>query len=187
MIVFIIVILLGLTNILTADNADLDTVYLQNKAAWRFYAHYTVIINYSRRNNLNILMENDPKARDAFFLIDNLVDDNVNPECITKPLLRIGINPHLIPRYKLHFLQQITGDYYPPGVKVGIDSQVPDNIMFVIDKRTNMLVYMRCTAFEYTDNKERNLQIIGGDVLKIAQINMNDFKRFGYHHSSYSK
>ena len=162
-----------------AMQSQLDTVYLKDKQAWYFYGDYQSVINNSRRNNLNVLLDNDPKARDAFYTIDKLIDKNVNPECVRKPLLQLGVNPDFIPRYKLHFLQQMTGRHYPPGVKMGLDSQIPDNVMFVVNKITKMLVYMKSTTFEYSDNKERNVQVIDSDVLKVAQIHMDDIKRFG--------
>jgi|LauGreDrversion4_2_1035121.scaffolds.fasta_scaffold63387_3 hypothetical protein len=162
-----------------AQQSHLDTVYLKNKQAWYFYGDYQFVINNSRKNNLNVLLDNDPKVRQAFYIIDGLIDDNVNPECVTKPLLMIGVNPNFIPRYKLHFLQQMTGRHCPPGVKMGLDSQIPDNVMFVVNKITKMLVYMKSTTFEYSDNKERNVQVIDSDVLKVAQIHMDDIKRFG--------
>ena len=62
---------------------------------------------------------------------------------------------------------------------MGLDSQIPDNVMFVVNKITKMLVYMKSTTFEYSDNKERNVQVIDSDVLKVAQIHMDDIKRFG--------
>jgi hypothetical protein len=103
----------------------------------------------------------------------------VNPECVRKPLLIIGVNPNFIPRYKLHFLQQLTGKYYPPGFKNAIDSRAPDNLMFVVNKITKMLVYTRCTNFQDSDNHAMNLQIVVKDVLSIAQIHMDDIKRYG--------
>jgi hypothetical protein len=179
MIALIISLLLSSTNTLNAANSNLDTVYLEGKKAWYFYGDYQFVINNSRKNNLNVLLDKDPKARQAFYIIDGLVDDNVNPECVTKPLLNIGVNPSFIPRYKLHFLQQMTGKHYPPGIKMGLDSQIPDNVMFVVNKITKMLVYMKSTTFEYSDNRERNVQVIDSDVLKVAQIHMDDIKRFG--------
>jgi hypothetical protein len=98
---------------------------------------------------------------------------------VRKPLMDIGVNPSFIPRYKLHFLQQLTGKYYPPGVKMAIDSRAPDNLMFVVNKITKMLVYTRCTNFQDSDNQAMNLQIVDKDVLSIAQIHMDDIKRFG--------
>ena len=178
MIALIISLLLSSTNTLNAANLNLDTVYLEGKKAWYFYGDYQFVINNSRKNNLNVLLDNDPKARQAFYIIDGLVDENVNPECVAKPLLKIGVNPSFIPRYKLHFLQQMTGKHFP-GVKMGLDSQIPDNVMFVVNKITKMLVYMKSTTFEYSDNKERNVQVIDSDVLKVAQIHMDDIKRFG--------
>jgi hypothetical protein len=162
-----------------AKQSHLDTVYLKNKQAWYFYGDYQFVINNSRKNNLNVLLDNDTKARQAFYIIDGLVDDNVNPECVTKPLLKIGVNPSFVPRYKLHFLQQMTGKHYPPGVKMGLDSQIPDNVMFVVNKITKMLVYMKSTAFEYSDNKERNVQVIDSEILKVAQIHMDDIQKYG--------
>ncbi|MFN4988534.1 MAG: hypothetical protein ACK5F4_00645 [Ignavibacteria bacterium] len=180
MIAFIISILLSSTITLNAGDSNLDTVYLEGKKAWYFYGDYQFVINNSRKNNLNVLLDNDPKAGQAFYIIDGLVDDNVNPECVTKPLLMIGVNPNFIPRYKLHFLQQMTGRHYPPGgVKMGLDSQIPDNVMFVVNKITKMLVYMKSTTFEYSDNRERNVQVIDSEILKVAQIHMDDIKRFG--------
>ena len=109
MIAFIISILLSSTITLNAGDSNLDTVYLEGKKAWYFYGDYQSVINNSRKSNLSVLMDNDPKARDAFYIIDGLVDDNVNPECVIKPLLKIGVNPNYMARYKLHFLQQMKG------------------------------------------------------------------------------
>ena len=163
-----------------ANTANLDTVYLKDQKAWYFYGDFQYVINNSRKNNLNLLLENDPKARQAFYIIDELVDDNVNPDCVIKPLLKIGVNRSFISRYKLHFLQQLTGKYYPPGVKNAIDSRVPDNLMFVVNKITKMLVYMKSTVFYYnTDDIASNMQVIDKDVLGIAQIHMDDIKKFG--------
>jgi hypothetical protein len=176
---FILALLISTQFVAKSNNSNLDTVYLEGKKAWYFYGDYQFVINNSRKNNLNVLLDNDPKARQAFYIIDGLVDNNVNPECVTKPLLKIGVNPSFVPRYKLHFLQQMTGKHFPPGVKMGLDSQIPDNVMFVVNKITKMLVYMKSTAFEYSDNTAMNLQIVDKDVLSIAQIHMDDIKRFG--------
>jgi len=180
MLLFIMCIFLQSNTIVEANASNLDTVYLEGKKAWYFYGDYQFVINNSRRNNLNVLLDNDPKARQAFSIIDDLVDDNIDPECVTNPLIKIGVNPSYIPRYKLHFLQQMTGRHYPPGVKMGLDSQIPDNVMFVVNKTTKMLVYMKSTVFEYnTEVDASNMQIIGKDILSIAQIHMDDIKRFG--------
>jgi hypothetical protein len=81
--------------------------------------------------------------------------------------------------YKIHFLQQLSGKYYPPGIKMGLDSQIPDNVMFVVDRKTRMLQYMKSTNFEYSDNQQMNLQIIGKDIFDIVRIHMNDIARYG--------
>jgi hypothetical protein len=175
-----VILLCSVQNIVKSKNSTLDTVYLNNKQAWYFYVDYQFVINNSRRNNLKVLTDNDPKARQAFSIIDDLVDDNIDPKCVTTPLLKIGVNPSFIPRYKLHFLQQMTGRHYPPGVKMGLDSHIPDNVMFVVNKTTKMLVFMKSTVFEYnTDHDASNMQIIGKDILNIAQIHMDDIKKYG--------
>ena len=176
---FILALLISTQFVAKSNNSNLDTVYLKDRQAWFFYGDYQYSINKSRRHNLQVLTDNDPKYRDAFYIIDKLVDNNVNPECVRKPLMDIGVNPSLIPRYKLHFLQQLTGKYYPPGVKNAIDSRAPDNLMFVVNKITKMLVYTRCTNFQDSDNQAMNLQIVDKEVLSIAQIHMDDIKRFG--------
>jgi hypothetical protein len=98
-------------------------------------------------HNLSILYDNDSKVRDAMYVIDTLVYDNVDPSCIVKPLLAIGVKQEYISRYKIHFLQQLSGKYYPPGIKMGLDSQIPDNVMFVVDRKTRIVQYMKSTNF----------------------------------------
>ena len=98
-------------------------------------------------HNLSILYDNDSKVRDAMYVIDTLVYDNVDPSCIVKPLLAIGVKQEYISRYKIHFLQQLSGKYYPPGIKMGLDSQIPDNVMFVVDRKTRIVQCMKSTNF----------------------------------------
>ncbi|MFZ4569454.1 MAG: hypothetical protein ACOYND_10495, partial [Bacteroidota bacterium] len=45
-------------------NAQLDTVYLEDKKAWDFYIDMNFLINDRRRYNMDVLMDNDPKHRD---------------------------------------------------------------------------------------------------------------------------
>ena len=71
-------------------NAQLDTVYVEDKKAWDFFTHFEVIINERRRQNMEVLMENDPKHRNAFYVIDQMINDNVNPESIVKRILGLG-------------------------------------------------------------------------------------------------
>lgn len=173
------------TIIAKSNNSNLDTVYLQNKNAWDFYAHYHILINESRRNNVTILIENDPKYKEAFRLIDKIIKKNADAQSIVKPLLKIGIKSDFITRYKLHFYQQMTGAYYLPEEFNDVGSRVPDNIMYVVDKKTKMLKFMKCWNFQmqFDDVPEdiaENRQTIGEDVLNITQINMKQFERYGY-------
>jgi hypothetical protein len=184
--VAIILAILGHISIeVKSKNSNLDTVYLQDKKAWHFYADYHMLINESRRNNLTILTENDPKHKEAFQLIDKIINSNTDAQSIVKPLLNIGVKSELMARYKLHFYQQMTGAYYSPYGDNNVRSRVPDNIMYVVDRKTNMLKFMKCWNFDlqFDDEPEdiaQNRQTIGEDVFSIAQINMKQFERYGY-------
>ena len=39
---------------------------------------------------MDVLMDNDPKHRNAFYVIDQMINDNVNPESIVKRILGLG-------------------------------------------------------------------------------------------------
>jgi hypothetical protein len=167
-------------------NAQLDTVYLEDKKAWDFYIDMNFLINDRRRYNMDVLMDNDPKHRDAFYVIDNVVYDNVNPESIIKPLIAIGVRGDYLARYKVFFLQQMTGAYYPPGSKNrSVEHNIPDNLMYVIDKKTKMLKFMKCWNFEIQydhrpENIAGNRQTIEKDVFDVLQIHMNEFAKLRY-------
>lgn len=166
-------------------NAQLDTVFLEGKKAWDFYTHFEVIINERRRQNMDILMDNDPNYRNAFYVIDQMIDDNVNPESIVSRILGLGVRKDFLSRYKIFFLQQMTGAYYPPGAKKAVGFRAPDNLMYVMDKKTGIIKYMKCWNFDaqYEDIPEDiagNRQTIGKDVFDILQINLSEFERFGY-------
>jgi len=181
----IFVILISTPSIVHSYTTQLDTVYLQDKKAWDFYTHFEVIINERRRHNMDVLMDNDPKHRDAFYVIDQLIDDNVNPESIIKRILGLGIRRDFLARYKVFFLQQMTGAYYPPGAKKAVGFRTPDNLMYVMDKKTGMLKFMKCWNFElqYDDTPEdivMNRQTVGKDVFDILQMNIKEFARYGY-------
>lgn len=185
----IIALLISTTFVAKSNNSNLDTVYLQDNKAWDFYAHYHMLINESRRNNITILVGNDPKYKEAFHLIDKIIRNNTDAQSIVKPLLKIGAKGELITRYKLHFYQQMTGAYYSPEVNSNVRSRFPDNIMYVVDRKTKMLKFMKCWNFQmqYDDVPEdiaKNRQTIGEDVLKTAQINMKQFERYGYYHAN---
>jgi len=166
-------------------NTQLDTVYLEGKKAWDFFTHFEVIINERRRHNMDVLMDNDPKHRDAFYVIDQMIDDNVNPESIIKRILGLGIRRDFLARYKVFFLQQMTGAYYPPGAKKAVGFRAPDNLMYVMDKKTGMMKYMKCWNFDlqYDNIPEdipMNRQTVGKDVFDILQMNIKEFARYGY-------
>lgn len=168
-----------------SKNSNLDTVYLQDKRAWEFYADYHMLINESRRNNITILVGNDPKYKEAFHLIDKIIKSNTDAQSIVKPLLKIGVKIELMARYKLHFYQQMTGAYYSPYGNNSVHSRVPDNIMYVEDRKTKMLKFMKCWNFQlqFDDVPEditNNRQTIGEDIFNIVQINMKQFERYGY-------
>ena len=170
-----------------SSNSNLDTVYLQDKKAWDFYTHFEVIINERRRHILDVLMDNDPKHRDAFYVIDQMIDNNVNPESIVKKILNLGVRRDFLPRYKVFFLQQMTGAYYPPGAKKAVGFRTPDNLMYVVDRRTKILKFMQSWNFEvqFEDMPEdiaMNRQTVGKDVFDVIQMNMSEFRRFGYNH-----
>jgi hypothetical protein len=130
-------------------------------------------------------MDNDPKHRDAFYVIDHMIDNNVNPESIVKRILQLGVRRDFLPRYKVFFLQQMTGAYYPPGAKKAIGFRTPDNLMYVVDRRTMILKFMKCWNFEvqFEDMPEdiaMNRQTVGKDVFDILQMNIKEFARYGY-------
>lgn len=165
--------------------AHLDTVYLQDKKAWDFFTHFEVIVNERRRHNMDVLMDNDPKHRDAFYVIDQMIDNNVNPESIVKKILNLGVRRDFLPRYKVFFLQQMTGAYYPPGAKKAVGFQAPDNLMYVMDRKTRILKFMKCWNFDaqyenITEDIHTNRQTVGKDVFDILQMNLTEFERFGY-------
>ena len=181
----IIAILISSSSHAHSYNAHLDTVYLEGKQAWDFYTHFEVIINERRRHILDVLMDNDPKHRDAFYVIDHMIDNNVNPESIVKSILALGVRRDFLPRYKVFFLQQMTGAYYPPGAKKAVGFRTPDNLMYVVDRRTKILKFMQSWNFEvqFEDMPEdiaMNRQTVGKDVFDILQMNMSEFRRFGY-------
>jgi len=183
----ILALLISTTFVAKSNNSDLDTVYLQDKKAWDFYTHFEVIINERRRHNMDVLMDNDPKHRDAFYVIDNLIDNNVNPESIVKKILNLGVRRDFLPRYKVFFLQQMTGAYYPPGAKKAVGFQAPDNLMYVMDRKTRILKFMKCWNFDaqyenIPEDIQTNRQTVGKDVFDILQMNMSEFRRFGYNH-----
>jgi hypothetical protein len=177
--IYSIVIAFCCVNFHAIAATDYDTIYLEGKKAWYFYGDVISVFCNLRRQNLTYLYDNDPKARDAMFLIDNLIDDNIDPNSICTPLQVMGVKKEYVTMYKIHFLQQLSGKYYPPGIKMGLDSQIPDNVMFVVDRKTRMLQYMKSTNFEYSDNQQMNLQIIGKDIFDIVKIHMNDIARYG--------
>ena len=74
-----------------SNNSDLDTVYLEGRKSQHFYIDFQTIINGRRRHTLDVLMDNDPKHRDAFYVIDQMIDNNVNPESIVKRILQVGV------------------------------------------------------------------------------------------------
>jgi hypothetical protein len=168
-----------------SSNSNLDTVYLQDKKAWDFYTHFEVIINERRRHILDVLMDNDPKHRDAFYVIDHMIDNNVNPESIVKSILSLGVRRDFLPRYKVFFLQQMTGAYYPPGAKKAVGFRAPDNLMYVVDKKTRILKFMKSWNFDaqydnIPEDINTNRQTVGKDVFDILQMNLSEFARFGY-------
>ena len=186
-IMMILALLISTTFVAKSNNSNLDTVYLQNKKAWNFYSNYLILINESRRNNITVLVRNDPKHKEAFQLIDKIIINNTDAQSIIKPLLKIGVKSELITRYKLHFYQQMTRAYYSPEKFDSVGSRVPDNIMYVVDRKIKMLKFMKCWNFDlqFDDEPEdiaKNRQIIGEDVLNITQINMKQFERYGYRH-----
>jgi len=181
----IILVILVYSSVEAKSNNSLDTVYLQDNIAWDFYAHYHMLINESRRNNVNTLVENDPKHKEAFHLIDKIIKSNTDAQSIVKPLLKIGVKSELMARYKLHFYQQMTRAYYSPEEYDSVGSRVPDNIMYIVDRRTKMLKFMKCWNFQmqFDDVPEdiaNNRQTIGEDIFNIVQINMKQFERYGY-------
>lgn len=183
----ILALLISTNFVAKSNNSDLDTVYLQDKKAWDFYIHFEVILNERRRHTLDVLMDNDPKHRDAFYVIDQMIDNNVNPESIVKRILQLGVRRDFLPRYKVFFLQQMTGAYYPPGAKKAVGFRTPDNLMYVVDRRTKILKFMQSWNFElqFEDMPEdiaMNRQTVGKDVFDILQMNMSEFRRFGYNH-----
>ena len=181
----IILVILVYSSVEAKSNNSLDTVYLEGRKSQHFYIDFQTIINGRRRHTLDILMDNDPKHRDAFYVIDQMIDNNVNPESIVKRILQVGVRRDFLPRYKVFFLQQMTGAYYPPGAKKAVGFRAPDNLMFVVDRRKNILKFMKCWNFElqYDDTPEdiaMNRQTIGKDVFDILQMNLTEFERFGY-------
>ena len=185
-IMMILALLISTTFVAKSNDSNLDTVYLEDKKAWDFYVDMKFLINDRRRYNMDVLMDNDPKHRDAFYVIDKVVYDNVNPESIIKPLIAIGARSDYLARYKVFFLQQMTGSYYPPESKNrSVEHNIPDNLMYVIDKKTKMLKFMKCWNFELQydhrpENIAGNRQTIEKDVFDVLQINMSEFKRLRY-------
>ena len=78
----IIAILITTPSIVHSFNTQLDTVYLEGRKSQHFYIDFQTIINGRRRHTLDVLMDNDPKHRDAFYVFAQMIDDNVNPESI---------------------------------------------------------------------------------------------------------
>jgi hypothetical protein len=184
-IVAIILFILVYSSVEAKSNNSLDTVYLEGRKSQHFYIDFQTIINGRRRHTLDILMDNDPKHRDAFYVIDHMIDNNVNPESIVKRILQLGVRRDFLPRYKVFFLQQMTGAYYPPGAKKAIGFRTPDNLMYVVDRRTMILKFMKCWNFEvqFEDMPEdiaMNRQTVGKDVFDILQMNIKEFARYGY-------
>lgn len=183
----ILALLISTTFVAKSNNSNLDTVYLEGRKSQHFYIDFQTIINGRRRHTLDVLMDNDPKHRDAFYVIDQMIDDNVNPESISKRILELGVRRDFLPRYKVFFLQQMTGAFYPPGAKKAVGFRTPDNLMYVINKKTKMMKYMKCWNFElqFDDTPEdivMNRQTVGKDVFDVLQMNMSEFQRFGYNH-----
>ena len=65
------------------------------------------------------------------------------------------------------------------------DSRIPDNVIYVIDRKTNIIKYIKCTDFilkfqgvpvEYNID----IQIIDKDVLNVVTLDMNRFRKNGY-------
>lgn len=183
----ILALLISTNFVAKSNNSDLDTVYLEGRKSRHFYIDFQTIINGRRRHTLDVLMDNDPKHRDAFYVIDQMIDNNVNPESIVKKILNLGVRRDFLPRYKVFFLQQMTGAYYPPGAKKAVGFRTPDNLMYVVDRRTKILKFMQSWNFEvqFEDMPEdiaMNRQTVGKDVFDILQMNMSEFRRFGYNH-----
>lgn len=166
-------------------NAQLDTVYVKDREAWDFYTSYKCMIIYGYKENYNIVKSNDPKYMDAINLIDDILKNNTNSESIRKPLLKIGVKPEFIPRYKLMFNQIMSGLFPSFTSESDYDSRIPDNVMYVIDRKTNLIKYIKCTDFilkfpNQPIDHNIDLQILGADVLQLVQLNMKRFRKNGY-------
>jgi hypothetical protein len=79
------------------------------KKAWDFFAHFEVIINERIGQNMDVLMDNDTKHRNAFYVIDQMIDDNVNPKSIVKRILGLG---------NLKTVLSIADEYIPDNIDI---------------------------------------------------------------------
>ncbi len=181
----IIIVALLILSVTSQGNAQLDTVYVKDREAWDFYTSYKCMIIYGYKENYNILKTHDPRYKDAINLIDDILKNNTNSESIRKPLLKIGVKPEFIPRYKLIFNQLMSGLFPSFTIETDYDSRIPDNVMYVIDRKTNIIKYIKCTDFilkypnQSTDHNI-DLQIVADDVLQLVQLNMQRFRKNGY-------
>lgn len=181
----IIIVALLILSITSQGNAQLDTVYVKDREAWDFYTSYKCMIIYGYKENYNILKTHDPRYKDAINLIDDILKTNTNSESIRKPLLKIGVKLEFIPRYKLIFNQLMSGLFPSFTIETDYDSRIPDNVMYVIDRKTNNIKYIKCTDFilkypnQPTDHNI-DLQIVADDVLQLVQLNMQRFRKNGY-------
>lgn len=171
--------------VIAQSNKLQDTVYLKDREAWDFYTSYKCMIIYGYKENYNILKSHDSKYKEAINLIDDILKTNTNSESIRKPLLRIGVKEEFIPRYKLIFNQLMSGLFPSFTSETDYDSRIPDNVMYVIDRKTNLIKYIKCTDFilkfpnQPTDHNI-DFQIVADDVLQLVQLNMKRFRKNGY-------
>ena len=182
--IFCLAVVIGMT-ITAKSQAMLDTVYVKDREAWDFYTSYKCMIIYGYKDNYNILKTHDPRYKDAINMIDDILKNNTNSESIVKPLLKIGVKAEFIPRYKLVFNQIMSGLFPSFSSETDYDSRIPDNVIYVIDRKTNIIKYIKCTDFilkfqgvpvEYNID----IQIIDKDVLNVVTLDMNRFRNNGY-------
>lgn len=168
-----------------SNTSNLDTVYLKDKEAWDFYTSYKCIIIDNYWINRDFLIQNDPFYKNAIRTIKQVMENNTNSESIRKPLLSLGVKAEFIPGYKLIFNQIMSGGFLNYKDRTNYHKSIPDNIMYVIDRKTKLIKYIKCTDFilkfpgQPTEHAI-DIQILEKDVLDIAKLSLHRFRSNGY-------
>lgn len=181
----ILYILFSSSFVANSHNSKLDTVYLKDREAWDFYTSYKCVIIDNYWINRDFLIQNDPYFRNAIRVIMQILDDSTNSESIKKPLMSLGVKAEFIPRYKLIFNQIMSGGFLNYKDGKNYHKSIPDNIMYVFDKSTMLIKYIKCTDFilKFPDQPTEHaidIQILEKDVLDIAKLSLHRFRVNGY-------